>query len=554
MSSLLSSLRVAGLAAGFGMAAASAQAPSPEPPNIIVVNLDDISPAWFPPYARKLKPGDVEQKICQEYAAMHKDEGTFDLPKTIDAACHSTPFIDSLAQNGMVFDRCFATASTCAPSRSALLTSCYQQRWGAYSIPDVDAAGVPASVPVMPEYFQKAGYLCGIVGKWHIAEHDPALAPAKGQGIGTKIDKKGYYVTSSKPGQGPLDRGFDYYFGYNHPESAYYNAGDLWDGRQEVPQRPKGEFLTDLFNAKCADFVNRALAEKKRFLLYYAPMALHGALLPPPEKYTSQFHTGIPFTDQYAAHLLAVDTGIHNLYDILKAHGQDQNTLFILSADNGQTWYRVPPYNAPYRGGKGTGWLGGTHEPLIISWPARLRAGWHSELVSTMDIFATALDAAGLKPAKPIDGRSLLPLMLGQTKVGPHSKLFSAALHATAWSDNYFKGDAVQVERTNYHDEPTCPLYAWRQDDVEDSLLMYISKTDPHLYPEFPDGRPEQKLFFNLRVDPQEENNIFADTPQVQEDSLELGEWLDQLKPPVVKHAAHFQQLRAMSATPQPLR
>ncbi len=537
------------------MVTASAQATLPEPPNIIVVNLDDISPSWFPPYARKLKPEDVEQKICQEYAQIHKGEGTFDLTKTIDAARHSTPFIDRLAQNGMVFDRCFATASTCAPSRAALLTSCYQQRWGGYSIPDIDAVGVPASVPVMPEYFHKAGYLCGIVGKWHIAEHDPALEPAKGQGMvnGKKTEKMRYYTTSCKPGQGPLDRGFDYYFGYNHPDSSYYEANDLWDGRQEVPPRPKGEFLTDLFNGKCADFVNRALAEKKRFLLYYAPMALHGTILPPPQNYLSQFHTGMPFTDEYAAHLLAVDTGIRNLYDILKAHGEDRNTLFILSADNGQTWYRVPPYNAPFRGGKGTGWLGGTHEPLIISWPAKIPAGWHSELVSTMDIFATALDAAGLKPAQPIDGRSLLPLMLGQTKVGPHSQLFSAALHSTGWSDNYFKGDTFEPGHPKYHDELTCPLYAWRQGDLDESLLLYISKTDPHLYPDFPDGRPEQRFFFNLRADPKEENNLFADTPLVQEANLELGNWLEQMKPPVVQHAAHFQQLREMTAAHTPV-
>jgi uncharacterized sulfatase len=280
-------------------------------------------------------------------------------------------------------------------------------------------------------------------------------------------------------------------------------------------------------------------------------MALHGALMPPPEKYSSQFHTGIAFTDQYAGHLLAVDTGIKMIYDVLKAHGLDQNTLFILSADNGQTYYRVPPYNAPYRGGKGTGWLGGEHEPLIISWPAQLHAGWHSELVSTMDIFPTALDAAGLAPSTPSDGKSLLPLMRGQTNVGPHDELFAAGLHATNWSDAYFEGEMPEIKPPKSRDEMTCPLFAWRQDDS--SVLMYISKTKPHVYPQLPNGKPEQRLYFNLKDDPKEMNNLFADTPEVQKANAELGAWLQTTKPPLVKHESDYAQLLQMTSTTTPV-
>ncbi len=52
-----------------------------QPPNVIVVNLDDIGPAWFPPYAREIQPQDVEEKICKEYAKLHEAEGSFDLNK-----------------------------------------------------------------------------------------------------------------------------------------------------------------------------------------------------------------------------------------------------------------------------------------------------------------------------------------------------------------------------------------------------------------------------------------------------------------------------------------
>jgi uncharacterized sulfatase len=556
-------------AAGLlGLAGGSLPAETVAPPtNIIVVNLDDISPPWFPPYARRVKPTDVEERICREYAAEHKSEGTFDLAKHIDAACHSAPFLDSLAQNGMVFDRCFATSSLCAPSRSALLTGCYQQRWGTFSIPDMYAIGIPADVPVLVEDFKQAGYVCGMVGKWHVAMHDESLwdkaeAQATAAAGGVKPARKVIaaaakllgYDTSSKPGQGPLDRGFDYFFGYNNHASEYYGAYDLWDGRQLVPKRPPDEFLTDLFNQKCADFVEQQVEKKQKFLLYYAPMALHGALKPPPVKYSSQFHTGIAFSDEFAGHILAVDEGLKKIYAILKAHGEDQNTLLLFSADNGQNYYQVPPYNAPYRGGKGTGWLGGSHEPLIISWPAQLHGGIHNELVSTMDIFATALDAAGLKPTKPIDGRSLLPLMIGQTTTGPHDQLFCAGIHSANWSDTYF-GDAPsgEVHSGPIHDEKTCPLFAWRQDDG--SILTYITRTAPGLYAAVPNGLPEQRLFYNLKTDPMENTNLYADTPEVQKAAAELATWLSQTKPPTAIHQSDYPELLKMSSgstTPRP--
>jgi uncharacterized sulfatase len=553
---------------------------APEPPNVIVVNLDDIGPAWFPPYARQTKPEDVEEKICKEYAEMHKKEGAFDLTKHLDAACHSMPFLDALAGNGMVFQRCFATSSLCSPSRSALLTGCYQQRWGVFSLQDVtDSVGVPASVPVLAENFKKAGYSCGLVGKWHVALHDAALwdkaekqltangVKAPYEKIEAAAKKLGYY-TSSVPGQGPLDRGFNYYFGYNLDKSAYYEADNLWENNRLVPPRPAGEFLTDLFSSKCADFVTQAVTAKKHFLLYYAPMSMHDGLVSPPEKYSSRFHTGIKFTDDWAGHLLAVDEGLRKIYEILKANGQDRNTLFMLTADNGQVFYRVPPYNAPYRGGKGTGWLGGSHEPLIISWPAQIHGGIRKEMVSMMDIFATALDAAGLQPTQPIDGRSLLPLMRGETQTGPHEQLFCACLQSIAWSDPYFEpkgleitpqweaGNSIhlcwkEVKESLYPPEKTdqlkSPFFAWVQEDK--SLLMYVSSTLPGLYKKFPDGRPQQKLFFNLQDDPREETNLYADTPAVKKATFDLGNWLKQTQPPHVKHASDYKELLEMGTT-----
>ncbi|MFR6032993.1 MAG: hypothetical protein ACLUKN_07275 [Bacilli bacterium] len=79
--------------------------------------------------------------------------------------------------------------------------------------------------------------------------------------------------------------GYDYYFGYNLHDSRYYCAADLWENKSRVPQRPEGEFLTDLFADKAAAYMEECLKENKPFLLYFAPMTMHGRLDPAPEKY-----------------------------------------------------------------------------------------------------------------------------------------------------------------------------------------------------------------------------------------------------------------------------
>ena len=517
-----------------------------EPPNIIVVNIDDLGPAWLPPYARRLKPSDVEEVICQKYAKERATQGAFDLQKHLDAAKTSMPCLDGLARQGAVFDWCFSTASLCAPSRSGLLTGSYQQRWGAFSIPDVSEVGIPQKVPCLVETFKQAGYDCGIIGKWHVGIRDPAiwdLAEAKAKTAKHKtiaeVAASLGYDTSCAPGHHPLDRGFAYYFGYNRHASQYYEADDLWENHHRVGKRPPGEFLTDLFNAKAIEFVTQALQRDRRFFLYYAPMTVHGQLLPPPEKYSSQFHTGIKNTDDFAGHLRALDEGIRGVFDVLKAHHQDHNTLFILTSDNGPA-SAIPPYNAPLHGGKGTGWLGGCHVPLIVYWPDHVQLTVRDDLVSHLDILPTALDAAGLKPPQPVDGQTLLPLLRGEVAASAHQRLFSAGLHAGNWSYPYFETNK------NKRDERTCPMYLWGLSKT--SLLMFITPTLPGVYNAFPQGRAAQTLYFDIGRDPQQKNNVYAPGPEVQKAATAIANWLQTTTPPAAIHQNDYREFLRMNA------
>ena len=105
-----------------------------------------------------------------------------------------TPNIESLATTGARFTDAYVTASVCAPSRAGLITGHYQQRFGSYANFDSQRGpGVPASEVMMARYFKDAGYTTAAIGKWH---------------LGVK-----------EPGQHPLDRGFDKYYGFNSAQT-----------------------------------------------------------------------------------------------------------------------------------------------------------------------------------------------------------------------------------------------------------------------------------------------------------------------------------------------
>lgn len=524
------------------------------PPNVVFVLVDDIGTGWVPPYAKRLTPADIEPEILAAYQKTHGHQGPVDPVAHIKAASECMPYLSKLADEGAVFDRCFATASLCAPSRAGLLTGSFPQSWGAYWNRDIDEHGIPQDRTVIAEPLRAAGYECGMIGKWHVAKKDPAIlekiwTDELGESLPVppgykgrwpelaKLLKGSGWQSSSFPGQHPLDRGFSYYFGYNSHDSKYFNAKELWENRERVPPRPDGEFLTDLFNRKACGFIESALKKDKPFFLYYAPMTLHGGIVPPPEKYSAQFNSGNQFTDEYAGHMLALDRGIEQIFQTLEKYGQAENTLFILSCDNGCTLYNVPPYNAPNRGGKGTGWLGGLNVPLVVWESGMERTGINKEIVSHADIMPTILEAVGANLPEGIDGKSIWPYLQGRADHTPRLSLGSANIHSSRWSYSY-ETDG----ENNTQDGEKCPLYAWVIQG--DRLLMRITEIKPGLYDALPDGAPAQTLFFDIGSDRQERNNLADQFPeQVREYDRGIRKWLGHVKEPITSQQADYREL-----------
>jgi len=522
--------------------------------NVVFILVDDVGTGWIPPYAEKLSVDDIEPEILERYKRSQGHQGEI-VPKAhLEAARACMPTLDKLSRNSAVFHRAFATASLCSPSRAGVLTGSFQQSWGAYWNRDVDDHGIPADRTLISESLQKSGYRCGIVGKWHVAKQDQRiLEKAWVEDLGEELPvpkfyggrwpelsdamKEQAYKTSSQPGQHPLDRGFDYYFGYNSYDDQDYESTTLWEGWERVPKRPKGEFLTDLFNTKAVEFIESSLDAKRPFFLYYAPKTLHGGIRRPPDAYVNAFDTGNKFTDLFAGHLLALDDGIEAIFSTLRSRGQLENTLFIFTSDNGFTLYNVPPYNAPNRGGKGTGWLGGLNVPLIMWKPSLIRPGDYHNIVSLADLMPTILETVGAEAPAGINGVSMLPYLRGSTPGPPRDSLVSAGIHSTRWSYSY------EANGENHkQDAMEAPMYVWYME--KNTLLMQVTETPKGLYTNLPEGLPARTLLFDIAFDRAQRQDIseeFSDyIPRMKRG---IHEWLQNTKEPLTSQHEAYQYL-----------
>lgn len=513
-------------------------------PNVIIVNLDDLGSGWLAPYTKKLKPSDMDEGALRLFL---KNSGNknFDVAKCLKLVESGTPYIDSLSSQGVVFNRCYASSNLCAPSRMGLMTGKYQQRWGVCDLASSISKGVKNdNVPLLAENFKKAGYSCAAIGKWHVSRHNEEdfQAAVKRQKNSPKPEKQFSIVRGKKipvddtleadrrsawascaDGEWPTDLGFDYYFGYNLHDSRYYRAADLWENKSRVPQRPDGEFLTDLFADKAAAYMEGRLKEKKPFLLYFAPMTMHGRLDPAPEKYAVK--SSMPQIAVHVEHMRSIDETVRRFFELLKKYGEDKNTIFVLCADNGSP-YILPPSNAPYRGGKGQGWIGGSRVPLIICAP-NAKPGYSNALVSLLDVFPTAMDFAEIPVPDGLDGESLKPLVTGKKDKSARKNFFTDGLHAITWYPNPDWG----FVKMKTQDANRCPMFAFNISE-SDKVYLAISTTKKGSYEHAPNEIPPLLGFYDLKADCKQLSPLSGDSAEASEMRGELNAWLKSLPYP----------------------
>lgn len=444
------------------------------------------------------------------------------IDKAIEAAQKSTPTLLSLMDEGVRFTNGYVAHGVSGPSRAAIMTGRAPARFGVYSNTDAQD-GIPLTETFLPELFQNHGYYTAAVGKWHLSKISNVPVPEDKQ----TRDYHDNFTTFSAEEWQPQNRGFDYFMGFHAAGTAYYNSPSLFKNRERVPA--KG-YISDQLTDEAIGVVDRAKTLDQPFMLYLAYNAPHLPNdNPAPDQYQKQFNTGSQTADNYYASVYSVDQGVKRILEQLKKNGQYDNTIILFTSDNGAVIDGPLPLNGAQKGYKSQTYPGGTHTPMFMWWKGKLQPGNYDKLISAMDFYPTALDAADISIPKDLklDGVSLLPWLQDKKQGEPHKNLTWITSYSHWFDeenipfwDNYHK--FVRHQSDDYPHNPNTEdlsqfSYTVRNNDY--SLVYTVENNQLGLY----------KL-----TDLQQKDNLAAANPQVvKEMQGVVREFIDSSQPPL---------------------
>ena len=339
-------------------------AASPRRPNILFVVADDLGFA------------DVGFQGCK------------DIP---------TPNLDALAAAGVRFTSGYVSGPYCSPTRAGLMTGRYQTRFGHEFNPG-GKDGLPLNETTIADRLKAAGYVTGLVGKWHLG---------------------------SLPRFHPQKRGFDEFFGFLGGAHDYFRSAGILRGTEPVKDL---DYTTDAFGREAVAFIERHKAEP--WFLYLAFNAVHTPMEATDDRLAK--FPGIENKQRrtYDAMTLALDDAVGPVRKKLADAGLEQDTLIVFISDNGGPTMPGTTINGscntPLRGSKRTTLEGGIRVPFVVSWPGHLKPGVYHQPVIQLDADATALAIAGVdaRPEWNLDGVNLMPFLKGQKTGTPHEALY----------------------------------------------------------------------------------------------------------------------------------
>ena len=364
------------------------------------------------------------------------DMGFADLGCQGQLADLATPHIDRLASEGIRFTDGYVSAPQCSPSRAGLITGRYQQRFGLDQNGDVP---LPAGETTIADRLTAAGYVTGMVGKWHLAPNALSTKWAAETGKRYKTSRNGRIAIPFKDQLPfyPRNRGFTETFDGNM--NRYWATYSL-DGKDLNPQ---GEWVIDrryrldVQSDAAVTFIQRN--HDQPFFLYLPYFAPHMPL-EAPEKYLSRFPGEMPQRRRYAlAMISAMDDGVGRILDTLEKHELEEDTLIFFISDNGAPLKLTKvdntigtdfggwngSVNDPLVGEKGMLAEGGIRVPFVARWKGVLPEGRvYSQPVISLDIGATAVALAGLDQPEELDGVNLIPYLTGEKAGSPHDTLY----------------------------------------------------------------------------------------------------------------------------------
>ena len=417
-----------------------------------------------------------------------------------------TPSIDALAEQGVSFTNGYAANAVCAPSRASIMTGRYSTRFGfeftpfyktgvtifrwmeelqpseiplfldeanAATMKPIGELGLPPAEITIAELLKQQGYYTAHVGKWHLGSVDGMVATK--QGFDDSLELKGVLylpedhpdVVNAKVQGDRIDRMVWATGTYSATFNGLGNPGEQF--------KPKG-YLTDYYTDQAVEVIENN--RHRPFFLYLAHWGVHNPLQASREDYDALSHIADHRLRVYSAMIRAVDRSVARVTQSLEDNGLADNTLIILTSDNGGAGYiGLPNVNKPYRGWKLNHFEGGTHVPFMAKWPAQINPGTSMDApIHHNDIYSTIAAAAGVQVPqdRKIDGVDLLPYIRNEVEGEPHQTLF--------WREGH--------QQAVLHK-------GWKLISAEQSNL--------------PQPAPRAKWLFNLALDPTEQNNLAAD-------------------------------------------
>ncbi|MDP3378722.1 MAG: sulfatase, partial [Brevundimonas sp.] len=319
------------------------------------------------------------------------------------------------AAQGTRFTHFYVPQAVCTASRAGFLSGCYPNRIGLQgALNHTSRSGIHGDEWLLPEMLKDLGYATSGIGKWH---------------LGTRLKFH------------PLRNGFDEWFGipYSNDNTKFHpSLADempplpLYEGEKIIELDPDQSQFTRRFTERAVDFIERH-AERPFFL--YLPHVMPHVPIFASDKFKGRSQAGL-----YGDVIEEIDDSIGQILATLQRLQLDEKTLVIFFSDNGPflSYGEHAGSAAPLREGKLTTFEGGVRVPCLVRWPGHVPAARVSAApFMAIDWFPTLTDlTGGQPPARPLDGRSIKPLLLGEKDAeSPHQALF------------FYSGTALQAVR-----------------------------------------------------------------------------------------------------------
>lgn len=376
-----------------------------------------------------------------------------------------TPNLDDMAKNGIRFDRFYASAPVCSPTRASVLTGRSNDRTGVLT----HGYALRTQEKTIAQALKKAGYSTGHFGKWH-------LNGLRGPGVPILKDD------NHNPGK----FGFDHWFSTTN----FFDVNPLMSDNGKFIDF-KGSSSKVIFN-EALKFIDKNNADNTPFFVVIWDGSPH-------DPWTANEDDKSVFKDldnesqNHYGELVAFDRNLGKFRKLIREKGLSENTIIWFCSDNGGLKGIYPSTVGGLRGNKGSVWEGGLRVPAIIEWPSMIKHKVTDFPASTMDIFPTIADIIGLSKSEmifPIDGISLLPLF--NSNIDKREVHIPFRFNNTgALIDNDFKLVATSLNEMQFE------LYDLEIDPKESNN---IATANPYLFEKLKDKYLEWNLSVNNSV------------------------------------------------------